>query len=61
MLNLIQYNGQFASHIGQQKDATSSDINIEKRLEILVEACRRTSSLLNVVKKLESLLQKSSS
>ncbi|KAL5561276.1 hypothetical protein UlMin_031023 [Ulmus minor] len=61
MLNLIQYNGQFASHIAQQKDATSSDINIEKRLEILVEACRRTSSLLNVVKKLESLLQKSSS
>lgn len=55
MLDLIQYDKKASS---QMLDL-ASDSSINKKLEVLTEACERNSSLVNEVKKLKSLAESS--
>ena len=58
MLNLLRYNKQATSHITNTEDTISPlDSSVDKRLEVLTEACERNSSLLNEVNKLKLLVQ----
>lgn len=52
MLNLIQYN-----KVTTDKDGSPLDCNIDKRFEVLIEACERNSSLLSEVEKIRSLVK----
>ena len=55
MLELIQYDEKASS----QMPELASDSSINKKLEVLTEACERNSSLVNEVKKLKSLAESS--
>lgn len=57
MLNLIQYNKPSASKIIKQEDGAPVGNAIEKRLELLIEACEGNSSLVTAVERLKSSLK----
>ncbi|EXB94572.1 hypothetical protein L484_022889 [Morus notabilis] len=57
LLNLIQYEEKASSQTINLKDDLQLYSNINKRLDVLTEACEQNSSLLNEVKKLKSLVQ----
>nr|XP_023888217.1 transcriptional elongation regulator MINIYO [Quercus suber] len=54
MLNLIQYNKLPTSQMPDQNGSPLERSSMEKRLEVLTEACEGNSSLLTVVDKLKS-------
>lgn len=54
MLNLIRYD-----KVTMDKDGSPLEYDVNKRLEVLIEACERNSSLLSEVEKLRSLVKNS--
>lgn len=54
MLNLIQYNKLPTSQMPDQNGSPLERSSMEKRFEVLTEACEGNSSLLTVVDKLKS-------
>ncbi|PRQ25053.1 putative RNA polymerase II-associated protein [Rosa chinensis] len=57
MLTLIQYSKPSASQTIKQEDGAPAGTAIVKRLELLIEACEGSSSLLNAVERLKSSLK----
>lgn len=57
MLDLVRYSKRCANEMEEEEAATqTSESGIERRMEVLKEACEGNSSLLSEVEKLKSAL-----
>lgn len=56
MLNLIRYD-----KVTMDRDGSPLEMSIDKRFEVLIEACERNSSLINEVERLKTLVNNSHS